>query len=412
MLESIREYALERLAAHGDVDDVRRRHARFYVELAEEAEPGLLGPQQREWLGRLDAELDNIRAALTWAVDTAEAEVGLRIASALWRFWQLRDRLQEGRERLEELLALGSGSPGIRAKAQTRTASLAFQNDPETGRRLLEESLAVHRREGDARMVANAIGLLGMAAVAAGEIDSALALTRQALEVASGGVDPYVESAALWQVGVCLAVRGELDDAEQTLEQAVGLMRKLGNARSVAGSQTSLGGIALMRGDHAGARRLFEESLNIYRALDDVWGVSNSLSNLAFLALEAGESETARKLLAEALGIERESGHHVWLANALELSARLVASDGSPTLALRLYARAALVRETTTRWVHYELGWPDPTPSLEDLRSRVGDATFEDEWERGRAMTLLEAIDQAGGELDAFEPALAPSTDG
>ena len=95
MLETIREYALERLAARGDGEAVRRRHADFYLALAEEAEPGLLGPQQREWLERLDAERDNIRAALTWAVETGEAEVGLRIGSALWRFWQLRRPLAE-----------------------------------------------------------------------------------------------------------------------------------------------------------------------------------------------------------------------------------------------------------------------------------------------------------------------------
>ena len=100
MLETIREYALERLASRGDDETVRRRHAAFYLVLAEEAEPGLLGPQQREWLERLDSERDNIRAALSWALDSGEAEVGLRIGSALWRFWQLRGHVQEGRERL------------------------------------------------------------------------------------------------------------------------------------------------------------------------------------------------------------------------------------------------------------------------------------------------------------------------
>jgi predicted ATPase/DNA-binding SARP family transcriptional activator len=398
MLETIREFALERLAARGDGDAVRRRHAAYYLILAEEAEPGLLGPQQREWLERLDEELDNIRAALTWAVDTGEATVGLRIGSGLWRFWQLRDHLQEGREHLEELLALGTGSPSIRAKAQTMTGALALLDEPETGRRLLEESLVMHRREGDARMVANALGLLGMAAVAHGEIDSALALTRQTLEVARGGVNPYVESAALWQLGVCLALRGELDDAESTLEEAVDLARKQGNARSVAGSQTSLAGVALMRGDYTQSSRLFDESLNVYRGLDDVWGVSISLSNLALLALEAGQGERARKLLSEALAIERESGHHAWLANALELSARLAAAAGSHTLAVRLHARAALISETTTRWLHYELGWPDPMPDLDDLRSRVGEKAFAEEWARGRAMGLIEAIDQAASE--------------
>lgn len=410
MLETIREFALERLAACGDGEAVRRRHGGFYLELAEAAEPGLLGPQQREWLERLDAELDNIRAALTWAVGAGEAEVGLRIGLALWRFWQLRDHLQEGRERLEELLAFASLSPSTRAKAQTRLASLVLQDDLEAGRRLLEESLPVHRGEGDALLVAAALGLLGMAAVAAGQIDAALALSRETLEAARGGVSPYHECASLWQIGVCLAARSDLDDAERTLDEAVHLGHVLGNARSVAGANVSRGCIALMRGDHTRARRQFDESLSIYRELDDVLGVSNSLSNLAFLALEVGEAEAARTLLREALAVERESGHHVWLANALELSARLAVSEGDPTLAIRLYARAALVRETTTHWLHYELGWPDPAPNLDELRSRVGDATFEEQWERGRALTLLEAIDQASG----GEPGLAhaPHADG
>ena len=110
MLGTIREYALERLAERGDVEAVRRRHAGFYAALAEEAEPALLGPQQVSWLERLDAELANIRAALTWATESGEAEVGLRIGAALWRFWQLRGSAAEGRERLERLLAQRSGS--------------------------------------------------------------------------------------------------------------------------------------------------------------------------------------------------------------------------------------------------------------------------------------------------------------
>ena len=164
MLETIREYALERLAARGDGEAVRRRHAAFYLVLAEEAEPGLLGPQQREWLERLDSERDNIRAALTWAVDAGEAEVGLRIGSALWRFWQLRNHELEGRERLEELLALGSGSPSTRAKAQTMIGSHVARSrrlrDGPTGARGEPPGAPP---EGDVRMVASTLGLLGMA---------------------------------------------------------------------------------------------------------------------------------------------------------------------------------------------------------------------------------------------------------
>jgi predicted ATPase/DNA-binding SARP family transcriptional activator len=405
MLETIREFALERLGARGDGEVVRRRHAAFYLVLAEEAEPGLLGPQQREWLERLDSERDNIRAALTSTLQTGEAEVGLRIGAALWRYSQLRNHEQELRERLQELLALGFGSPATRAKAQTMLASLALnQGDRETALRMLEESLSVHRREGDAGMVANALGLLGWAALHAGETDSALALTLEAHEVARGGASPYIESASLWQVGVCLAVRGEFDDAERKIEEAVDLARKLGNARSVGGSKKSLAGIALLRGNHAQAGRLFEESLDIHRSLGDAQGVSHSLSHLAFLALEAGDLERSRDLVSEALAIERERGPDPWVANALEISARLAATDGEPTLALRLYAHAALLREIVGIRLHYELGWPDPTSHVRDLRGLVGEEPFEEEWARGRAMSLSDSIDQAIGEQRMPEP--------
>jgi len=115
---------------------------------------------------------------------------------------------------------------------------------------------------------------------------------------------------------------------------------------------------------------------------------------LSFLALEAGDAETARTLLSEALAIEREGGHQPRLANALEMSARLAAADGQPALATRLYARAALLRERV-HGLTFEVGWPDPTPNLADLRSRIGEEAFEREWARGRATTLIEAIDEA-----------------
>jgi tetratricopeptide (TPR) repeat protein len=405
MLETIREYALERLTARGDGDEVRRRHADFYVELAEKAEPGLRGPDQREWLDRLDAERDNIRAALTWAMHAGEAEVGLRIGSALWRFWQLRSYVQEARERMEGLLTLGSGSTATRATAQTEIANLAqLQGDRDTARRLLEESLTVHRRTGDAHMVAHTLGLLGHVAMAGGEIDSALALFREAFEVARGGVSPWIESAVLWRIGVCLAERGELDDAERTLEEAVDLVRQHGDARNIGGSLISLAGVALMRGDRERARPLFDESLALFRSLDDAWGISNSLCNVAFLALEEGDAETAGALVAEALASERDIGDHPVLGKALEMSARLAAAGGHPAPAIRLYARAALHRALSGVRREYGLGLPDPMLQIADLRARVGETAFEEEWERGRAMTLLEAIDQASGEQRELEP--------
>ena len=221
------------VAASGDGESARRRHAGYYLVLAQSAEPGLLGPDQREWLERLDAERDNIRAALTWALEAGEADVGLGIGSALWRFSQFRGLDYEWRERAQDLLALGSGCIHLPRARRRRTATVAIvainhERDLELARRVLERSLPVHRRIGDAHMVACTLGLLGWVALLAGQTDSALALTREGHEAARGGASPYHESVTLWQLGVCRAVAGELDDAERTIEEATDLAQKLG----------------------------------------------------------------------------------------------------------------------------------------------------------------------------------------
>jgi hypothetical protein len=135
-----------------------------------------------------------------------------------------------------------------------------------------------------------------------------------------------------------------------------------------------------------------------------VWGISNSLGNIAFVTFEEGDVETTCGLLVEALAIERDIADHPALAKVLELSARLAAGGGHPARSIRLYGRAALLRTLLVSRREYELGLPDPMLQIAELRSRVGEATFEEEWERGRAMSILEAIDQAGEALRAFEP--------
>ena len=317
--------------------------------------------------------------------------MGLTIGWSLWRYWQLRNLEQEGRERLQELLALGSGSERTRAHARTIVGSLSFVlGDYETARPALHEGLSVHRRYGDDQLLASALGLLS---VTAEDAELALVLAREGLGVARASGNPLLEGHSLWHVGVALAAVGELDEAERTLEQAVDHARTRGDLRNVGSWNLTLGGLAIMRGDPARARPLFEESLAIHRRLDDTWGMSHGLTGLSFVALEAGDVGTARELLAEAVAIERESGHQPRVANVLELSARIAVADGQPRLAVRLYARAALLREHV-HGLTFQVGWPG-APRLDGLRAEVGADGFDEEWRRGRALTLLEALDLA-----------------
>ena len=393
MLGTIRAYALERLSERGDSDAVRHRHAGFYVALAEAAGPALLGSDQLRWLERLDAELANIRAALTWAAVSGEAEVGLRTGAALWRFWQLRGSAAEGRERLERLLARRSGSEGARAIAQARVASLAVvQGDHEAVRRFGEASLLVFRRTGNDQEIAMMLGLFCFSALATGDVDRAHELAEEGLEVARRTGDLLTEAYAAGHAGYALAHRGEFDEAERLLEESVRWARQVGNVRSVASWTRALGGIALARGDYPRARLLLEESLGIHRTLGDPWGMSHSLSRLALVSLQVHDNDASRRLAAESLAIEREVGDQPGQLFNLEVLAGLAAAEGRTEPAVRLCACASVLRDVVgSRAI--ELGWPDHEQLVHHLRSVLGAEAFAEAWEEGRAMTLDESLD-------------------
>ena len=395
MLGTIREYALERLSERGDGDDVRRRHAGFYRALAEAAEPALLGPHQLRWLERLDAELADIRAALTWASESGEAELGLRTGAALWRFWQLRGSETEGREHLERLLAQRSGSKMTRAKAQARIASLALMHgDHEAVRRFGEASLLVYRRVGEDQEVAYMLGILSFSSLARGDVDRAHELAEEGLEAARRTGDLSTEAYAAGNAGYALAHRGEFDEAERLLEQSVRAARRLGNVRSIASWTRALGGIALTRGDYPKARLLLEESLDIHRTLGDPWGISHSLSRLALVSLEEHDNDAARRLAAESLAVEREIGDRPGQLFNLEVLAALAAAEGRAERSVRLYACASVLRQAVESHA-IEPGWPDPEHNVHHLRALLGAEAFAEAWEQGRAMTLDEALDYA-----------------
>ena len=421
MLETIREYGLERLAERGDGEAVRRRHADFYLSLAEEAEPGLMGPEQVVWLQQLDTERGNLRAALTWTTQSAESEVGLRTAAALWRFWQLRASEAEGREYLDRLLAAGTSSPSTRAKAQTMAASLAYaQGDNAAVRRYLEASIPVHRALNQDYFLAGSLGVLGSSALAEGDTERARMLIEEGLETARRIGDLSKESQAIAQLGHVLVATGDLDEAKRTFAESVRRARGLGNARSVAGWTRSIGEIALVQGDYLQARQLFEESLAIHRRLDDAWGISGSLSNLAFLALETKDNDTARRLLDESIKLDGKAGYGYRIAGSLELSAKLAAAENRPQRAARLYGAASVARESFRlsvgpdwragsigfSFVPTGIDFPDPGRKVDELQALLGDEAFSKAWAQGEAMSLEEALVYAMEE-DA-EPELVP----
>ena len=397
MLETIHEYALDRLAGFGDVESVRRRHATFYLAMAERAHGGLLGPEQRSWLERLDADRGNLRAALTWATESGEADVGLRSAAALWRYWQLRGASREGRETLGRLLELPSGSEAARALAESRVASLALvQGDHEAVLRFGESSLPVLRRVGAVGEEASLLGPMSVSALAFGDGERARRLALAGVEAARRSGDPMIGAYAGFSLGVVRAWHGDLEEAERLLQESVQEANRLGNVRSVANWSRILGGMAAARGDSESARTLIEQSLALHRTLDDPWGTSHALSSLALVMVGAADADAARRLVGESISIERDVGDLPGLIFNLEVCARLAASEGRRTRAVRLYAGASGVGEAMGFRRHAsEVDWTDRERDIEELRSLLGEEAFADAWEQGRAMTMDEALDYA-----------------
>jgi tetratricopeptide (TPR) repeat protein len=238
MLEPVGQFAREKLGESGETEAVRRRHAAFFLTLAEEAEPELMGPEQTKWLERLETEHDNLRVALSWALEKGKAELGLRLGGSLGEFWFLRGHLEEGRRWLEAVLAEGEAPESARARPLGRAAWIAWeQGDYERSVALSEECVALSRKLGDETEVAFALYALGMA-----ELN-----------------------------------RNELERAQALLEEAATLERASGDTADVARVLSVLGLVAVVSHDHERAITLHREGLALARRTEDELAIGLSL---------------------------------------------------------------------------------------------------------------------------------------
>lgn len=394
ILETVREYALERLAAAGEADALRERHAGFYLALAEQAEPGLIGPRQAVWLDRLQQEHDNLRAALRWLVEHGPADHGLRLAAALRRFWRARGYITEGRERLAALLALPAAGRlgGSRAKALHAAGWLAReQGDYAEARALFEESLEIYRALADPRGVGWALVDLAFLTRYEADYVRARALLEESLPLLRQAGDTEGTAAALGNLGLIARDEGDADTAETRLQASLALWQELGDRVGVGWTLTALGMVARSDGRQDMARSRLEHSLAVWREVGDRQNTANVLGTLAALARDAGEFDHATALLRDALGILREVGDRRAIAFVLEGFASLAAAQGQAIRAVAIVAAAQAVRE--------RIGAPAP-PSwhaeldhvLEQAGSALEAEAIADATRRGRSMTLPEAI--------------------
>jgi predicted ATPase/class 3 adenylate cyclase/Tfp pilus assembly protein PilF len=314
MLSTIREYGLEHLADSGEEGVIQARHARFFMTLAEEAEPHLRDSQQLAWLRQLETEHENLQSALAWTIQERHVELGLRLAGALWRFWYIKSYLAEGRDWLMQLLSLSQtndadrNSP-IRGKALNGAGSLIYnQGDYDLAQSLHEECLQIARSIGDRRSMAGAMNNLGLIAKARNKYDRASSLFEEALEINLDMGNRSWEAINYNNLGNVHYDQGDYAGARTLQEQSVALFTELGDSWGMSMSMADLGMVAFEQGDYTAARDLYMRSLALERELGDKRNVADTLNKLGVVLLNQSDYVEARSLFEQSLSLFQDLG--------------------------------------------------------------------------------------------------------
>jgi non-specific serine/threonine protein kinase len=384
LLETIREYALERLELSGQADLVRRRHALHYLSLAEDAEPQILGADQSAWLQRLEIDHDNLRAALAWCHTAAgDAELGLRLAGSLWRFWDTRSYLSEGRRWLEQMLARYTSEIG-REHRQTGAVGQPDIRWPK------------------ARMAMQAKALYGTGALAwsQGHYSQATARLEESLELFRALEDTAGIASIQNHLGVIAQLQGDYARAIKLLEASLVLRRELGDRHGIAAALNNLGLVALCQGDYAQARPLVEEALTLVRELGSERYIALALNNLGIVALGQGDLARAEMCCKESLRLQRDLNNTYDIADCLVGLAGVASGQNQPARAARLCGATEVLLESIGA-VLERAEQAAHGRTIAAVCAELDQVTFSALWAEGRGMPLDQMIRYALGEDDS-----------
>jgi predicted ATPase/class 3 adenylate cyclase len=353
LLETVRQYGQERLAAVGGVERPRDQHLGWYLALAEEAAPHLWGAEQALYYDQLEREHDNLRAALRWARERDAMEEGLRLAGALGHFWHTHGYLSEGRGWLEGALASGAeGSAPARAGALAAAGYLAqWQGDFGTGVVRFEQGLALYRALGDTSAIAQTLHRLAEAVEQQGDYARATLLQEESLALRRALGDQVGIADSLRHLGHVAYRRGEYERAAALCEESVALCREVGNREIIAHSLSFLACAVERQGAYARAAAIQEEALALCQAVGSRMPITWSLVNLGWALLGLGEEERATAYLEESLARSHEEGHYWGVPYALSYLGWAAYLRGEHNRAAALQAQAlARYRQVAFRW--------------------------------------------------------------
>jgi predicted ATPase/DNA-binding CsgD family transcriptional regulator len=399
LLEPVRQYALEKLEESGEVGYAKHAHAWYFLALAEEAEPELFGPQEAQWYERLEVEHDNIRAALSWSLEGADPELGLRLAGAIWWFWHRHGHLSEGLRWLDGGLDRGGGASAIaRVKVLAGIGWLAFgQADLDRMRESATEGLSLSEEAGlGGYHRALFLRLLGDASWQEGDHERSMTLAEESLKLSREANDLGGMALSLLIQGTAsMWGSGDLGKARAFYEEGLVISRELGSASILRVCLNSLALPYLLQGDLERAAALAEEAAVLCQDAGDRLLLPLPLTWLGWVALLRDDLERAKALHTKSLALSNDLGaHNHLILTLLEGLACTAAAEGEARKAARLFGATKALREAT--------GFPlEPAlrtleePYLVGAHSQLEEGVWTEAWEEGGAMSMQTAIEYA-----------------
>ncbi len=348
MLETIRDYAQERLVESGDAPTIYAHHRDWFVELVQQARPGFFtGAEQAQWLARLSEDHDNLRAALRWSDEDPDgASAELSLASGLWRFWEIRGHLAEGSGWLERALARTGGEISARrASGLTGAGILASLRGDHAGAVAAHEaSLLLHRELGNPLAVAAACNNVANAAIEQGNFARARELYREGIELTRAAGDQQSVGFSLLNLADLTARQGDVAEADKLYAESIATFEGIGDQWGVAQATSRLALVSRRRGDLAAARARYNEAMELYRRLGDRRAEARMLAGLGDVAAHEGDPAAAAAVYRESLSLRSQLGDRIGVASMFERLAGV--ADAQPERAARLIGMAIALRES------------------------------------------------------------------
>ncbi len=393
MLETIGEYSLDRLTKSGELTATRRAHSAYCLVLAEEGNPALSAEDRSQWLADCDLEIDNFRFALDWLFQTKDIDWALRLCVALFRFWDMREHMTEGRSRLEAVLGLaGDKRPKERSRILHFLGALSTtQGDYTAAEDFLQQSLSIYEELGDEWGIAASLNAIAITARDKGDYASAQSNFERSVACWRMLPDRLALARCLHNLSNVVKVRGDYSRARWALREAAEIFEALGDRSGAAWSINQEGDIAREQSEIAAAQKLYQRALAAFRDAGDEWGSGRSLTDLGYIAAEQGDYAVAHSLYREALEIFERLGHRRGTSRVLEGFAYLAIAQGHAARALKLAAAAANSR----RLICAPLPQAEQSKLdhiLEPAWKAISQTDGKRAWAEGSAMTLENAI--------------------